>query len=268
MKKQLFKQASKTYYYSTKLFPKDAQIDVTTLYAFVRTADDFVDSVPPQPEAFKLFEKQYREALKGHQTHNEIIHDFVILQKRKQFKQAWVDSFLAAMKQDLNPKPCKTLNEAIKYMHGSAEVIGLMMAQLLDLPKESHQAAKLLGRSMQYINFLRDIQEDNELKRQYIPQSILKKHGLKNLSRAEAEKKPEAFKTLIREELKRYEEWDAKARQGFAYIPKRYRVPIQTAADMYRWTANQIHKNPHIVYEKKVKPSKARVITTGVTNAL
>lgn len=268
MKKQLFKQASKTYYYATTFFPKRVQEDITILYAFVRVADDYVDSVPQQEEAFTLFEQTYRKALKGHHSHNEIIHDFVLLQKRKRFKQAWIDSFLAAMKHDLNPKPHRTLTETKKYMHGSAEVIGLMISNILELPKKSAKQAQLLGRAMQYINFLRDINEDNQLGRQYIPTSILKKHGLKNLRYEEATAHPEAFTNLIRAEIMRYQEWDDKAREGFTYIPKRYRVAIQTAADMYRWTAQQIFENPFIIYKKKVKPSKARIISTGLKNTL
>lgn len=266
MKQTLFKQASKTYYYSTLLFPKDVREDVTTLYAFVRTADDFVDNIPQQPKEFTLFEQTYRTALNGHRTHNKVIHDFVIIQKRKGITQAWVNDFLNAMKDDLTHKPKTTIQETTEYMHGSAEVVGLMMCQLLNIPSKAHPQAKLLGRAMQYINFIRDIKEDNELGRQYLPQSLLSRAGLDTLSREEAHNNKEQFTAFIKKEIKRYEEWDDKARTAFPDIPRRYRTAIKTAADMYRWTAQEIAKNPLIIYEKKVKPSKARVLLTGVTN--
>ena len=57
--------------------------------------------------------------------------------------------------------------------------------------------------------------------------------------------------------------WNRKeAELGYKFIPYRYRVPIATAAQLYVFTANKIYDNPLIVYSKKVKPTKLRVILT------
>jgi len=122
------------------------------------------------------------------------------------------------------------------------------------------RAAQAQGRAMQWINFVRDIAEDNELKRQYIPVEDVKKFGLKVLSEETARANPEAFKKLIDLQIKRYHEWQTEAAEGLHYIPKRLRVPLETAIDMYNWTADQIQENPLIVFEKKVKPRKRRVL--------
>ena len=55
----IFKKGSTTYYNSTKLFPSKIRKDVTTLYSFVRIADNYVDAVPQDVEGFMNFKNTY-----------------------------------------------------------------------------------------------------------------------------------------------------------------------------------------------------------------
>lgn len=264
----IFKRGSKTYFYSSIFFPKDVRDDVFILYAFVRTADDFVDAQPQDKNGFHAFIKQYQQATGGQKTDNPVIDAYTHLSARHAFDPNWTHAFLQAMEQDLTKKIYKTLHETEEYMYGSAEVIGLMMAAILKLPKKSYTAAQLLGKAMQYINFIRDVKEDIELGRTYLPTSELQKVGLAELSQQEALTKPSEFKSFIQNQLLYYEGWQRKAEEGFRYIPRRYRIPIQTASDMYRYTASRIHKNPFIIFEKKVKPTKLQIITAGIKNSI
>jgi len=252
---KIFKQGSRTYYVASTFFPQPYKDDVFTLYAYVRTADDLVDTQPVSPKQFLVFEKETYRALASGQSDNLIIHNFVLLARKHSFSTSDITSFLDAMKQDLKPKPFQTAKDVDTYIYGSAEVIGLFMARIFHLPKKLDAQAKLLGRAMQYINWLRDINEDNNLKRQYLPQEALKKHFLDNLTYAEAKSKPAFFKNFIREELVRYMDWQTKASKAFPSMPRCMRIPVMTASDAYAWTAKKISKDPFIVYRKKVKPS-------------
>lgn len=73
---------------------------------------------------------------------------------------------------------------------------------------------------------------------------------------------------LIRFEIERYYILQQEAEKGYHLIPRRYRIAIKTAADMYNWTAHKIYENPLIVFQKKIKPSKWRILTSGVLNFL
>ena len=79
-------------------FPKKNQKDVTTLYSFVRIADNYVDAVPQDLEGFTNFKNSYYSALKGEKTSNTVIENFIELSNRMNFEQEWVDSFLESMK--------------------------------------------------------------------------------------------------------------------------------------------------------------------------
>lgn len=260
-----FKKGSKTYFYTSLFFPPEIKKDVFTLYSFVRKIDDFVDSNPPQSDNFYSFKKSYYEALKRSPSDDVIISSFIDLIKKRNFKLEWIDSFFESMELDLKKGVFKNMDEILHYMYGSAEVVGLMMASIMNLDPNSFKYAVLLGRSMQYINFIRDIDEDVNLSRSYLP---LQKTKLKTLSREHVEKNSESFKEFINRQIDLYHEWLSEAEKGFTYIPRRYLIPIKTASDMYKWTAEEIRKNPMIVYERKVKPMIIRIIVTLILNAV
>lgn len=264
----IFRAGSKTFYYSTLFFPPQVKNDVFILYSFVRKADDFVDSVPQQKDAFNRFVRQYRRGLKGTKTGDVVIDGFVDLVRRKRFEIEWVDAFLRSMEQDLWKSSYRTLPELQIYLFGSSEVIGLMMARIMDLPEESCRAARSLGKAMQYINFIRDIDEDLALGRTYFPQEDLERFGLERLDAVYAGAHRDAFRAFMRHQIRRYEEWQGEAEEGFPFIPRRYRIPIRTASDMYRWTGARIFQNPFVVYSEKVKPSRLRIVGTALKNTL
>lgn len=124
--------------------------------------------------------------------------------------------------------------------------------------------ARLQGRAMQYINFIRDIAEDIELGRCYFPDSELRKYGIDNVTQRTAMRNPAAFREFIDGQLTYYQAWQDEASKGFRAIPFRQRIALRTAVDMYNWTAQQLADDPLVVFEKKIKPSKYRVISRAV----
>lgn len=170
------------------------------------------------------------------------------------------------MESDLDDQVCQTLEDSERYMYGSAEVVGLMMARVLALPEESLAYARLLGRAFQYINFIRDVGEDLALGRCYLPQDDLASCGLAELSEDAARNEPERFADLIRTHLSRYRRWRSEASRGLKLIPPRNRIAIQTAADLYDWTADRIERDPLVVFSRKVKPSRWAVLRAGLRN--
>ena len=263
---QIFKQGSTTYYNSTKLFPRNIRKDVATLYSFVRVADNYVDSVPQNVKGFNNFKAMYYSALKGEKVGYSVVTNFIKLSKRMNFDQQWVDAFLESMEMDTKKSTYENLDELNKYLYGSAEVIGLMMNRVMNIGEEADSSAQYLGKAMQFINFIRDIDEDLDLNRTYFPKDSMAKFELKGLTRGEARRKPEQFKAFIRSQITVYFEWQKKAELGLQYIPRRMRVAVKTASDMYLWTATKIYKNPFIVYDLQIKPKRHNVILNGIKN--
>ncbi len=264
----IFKRGSKTYFYNSLFFPASVKNDVFALYSFVRKADDYVDAVPQQEEEFYTFCTRYRRALAGAHTDDVVIDSFVALMRKHTFDPTWIDAFLDAMEMDLTKNQYHHLDEVVAYMYGSAEVVGLMMAKILGVDEKFYDQARLLGRAMQYINFIRDIDEDLNFGRTYFPLDDMDAIGLETLEYEYTKQHPEQFRQFIARQLERYEQWQATAESGFAALPKAARIPIANASDMYKWTAKKIEKDPFIVYRRKIKPSKARIITNIIGKKL
>ena len=267
---QTFKSGSKTYFNSSRFFPADVRRDVFYLYAFVRKADNFVDEVPQDPDGFYRFCDSYRRALEQTDSSasgpsgDPIIDRFVELHWRRGFDPAWTEAFLGSMEKDLFKKEYNSLQETLDYIYGSAEVIGLYMSKILELPPEAQHAARMLGRAMQYINFIRDIKEDSGLGRRYLP---LTDTALSSLEYDYVKQHIAEFRRFHTAQIGLYMGWQREAEGGYRFIPYRYLLPIKTAADMYIWTAKQIERNPMVVYERQVKPPKLRIVLQALYNS-
>jgi 15-cis-phytoene synthase len=277
--RQIFRRGSRTYYISSAFFPEPIRSDVFTLYAYVRTADDFVDAIPADRAGFATFKQQTWSSWDILDTNATlpdgvppIVTEFVKLCQRTGIERCWVAAFLASMELDFGKKKYHSIAETCTYMYGSAEVIGLMLAKIFKLPAESYPAARLLGRSMQYINMIRDVGEDLEkLGRHYLPLDETVIYGLPyqtKLSAQVARENPGYVAAYIRAQLGRQQHWMLAAKNGFKFLPRSLRIPVMTATDMYCWTAEQIWNDPTIIWQKQLKPSTARVALTAVGHTI
>lgn len=274
--KDIFKKGSTTYYWSSRFFPENTRQDVFKFYSFVRIADDFVDCIPQDKKHFLQLEKAWNLAVKKRilptaKANNQValaVNNMYEVFNKYQFEAEWVSAFLKAMKNDISKKEYINLDQTIHYMYGSAEVIGLMMSKIIGVPKDGYYYAQLQGRAMQYINFIRDIKEDISLGRCYFPKTEIKKYGLKELSEQQAKKHPAEFREFIDGQLAYYKAWQAEASQGFKYVPRTQRIALRTAVDMYNYTAKNIAKNPFLVFNKKIKPSKYRVVGRALVRSI
>ena len=258
--KEIFRRGSKTYFYNSIFFPEPAREDVFILYSFVRKADNFVDSIPQRKEEFCRFREDFCSALDGEKTGDVVLDSFAALARRRGFELKWTEAFLDSMEMDLTKGVYQTIDETINYIYGSAEVIGLMMSKILGIDESYYPQARSLGKSMQYINFIRDIDEDIRLGRNYFPREEMKRFGLESLEYDHVSGRRDGFLKFMDSQIKRYRGWQDDAETAFKAIPRRYRIPVQNASDMYNWTAEKIARDPFIVYRRKVKPSKVRIV--------
>lgn len=251
---KVFKNGSTTYYYSSLFFSGQVKKDVFSLYSYVRQVDNVVDQTKPDLDQL---EKIWTDTVNEWETASgsiPYVKRFVRMAQRLRIEWSWVEAFWQSMRRDLTGTPMKSYRELEQYMYGSAEVIGLMMSAILELPAAAHKTARLEGRAMQLINFIRDVKEDAELGRNYLgytPADIAT---------------PAAWQAFIKPLLDRYEVLQREAAAGYEYIPRAYRVPIKTAADMYWWTAQAIKRDPMVVWKRKLKPSPIRVVLQVLKN--
>lgn len=260
--KDLFKRHSKTYYYSTLLFPRAIRHRVYVLYAFVRQADELVDNPTTDPTlALKKFREDFEQCWQTNTSTDIAIRTFVSLAKEYHFEKSWIDAFLYSMEMDLSKQTYQTFQELQTYIYGSAEVIGLMMSKIMGVRDEGLPMAQALGQSMQLINFIRDIKEDSIRGRIYIPLEDLEHFGVTQEEWWNGHFRDQKnILELLRFEIKRTKEIQQKADTGYAYLPYSCRIAVRLAAFTYYDTLLKIEKNPLMVFEKKVQSSRRRMM--------
>jgi len=169
----------KTFYLATLLLPADRRPAVHALYGFARLADEVVDS-PGSAPARELDgrERQLKAALTGVGEH-PVLAALADTVARYGIEHTLFEDFLASMRMDLHQREYATYAELRAYMRGSAEVIGLQMLPVLGVVAEGAEPyAAALGEAFQLTNFLRDVAEDLDRGRVYLPADELAAFGV------------------------------------------------------------------------------------------
>lgn len=239
----------------TIFFPKQLREEVYLLYAFVRHADNLVDDTnhthEQAYEALQTLQQQFTNSYAWRASDNILIDTFSILCKQKNIEAKRVMDFFTAMITDTHTAYYETYEQLHWYMRWSAEVIWLMMTQLIwydTHKKETTLAhAKILWEAMQYTNFLRDIKEDwLDHNRIYIPSKRLQKHNLwhEDIKTFCAwEPVTESRKRFLKKEIAFCRTLYREANKGIRYLHKRWRFAVKLASHLYEWILDTIEKN-------------------------
>ena len=159
------------------LLNKSIRSDIYAIYAFVRFADEIVDTFHGYDKRclFENFCKQTYDAIDQRISLNPVLHHFQQTVNTYRIDRELIDTFLSSMRMDLDYTN-HTKETYEKYIVGSAEVVGLMCLQVFvhgdkSLYQELSPYARQLGAAFQKVNFLRDIKADSQgLGRQYFPE--------------------------------------------------------------------------------------------------
>ncbi|MGW8488285.1 phytoene/squalene synthase family protein [Streptomyces sp. NPDC055886] len=177
----------KTYFLATRLLPVDRRPAVHALYGFARWADDIVDDLDStatpgeRARALLALEAQLAAGLRHGRTTEPVIRALADTAGRYGIEHQHFTDFLSSMRSDLTVGGYASYEELGRYMHGSAAVIGLQMLPVLGTVRPREEAAvhaAALGVAFQLTNFLRDVGEDLDRGRLYLPAELLVAYGV------------------------------------------------------------------------------------------
>lgn len=257
--RELNKRYGTTYYWSTKVLPRVKQHHVWALYAFCRYADDIVDDMGPAPvderaKALADFGDRFFADVAHGASDDPVLKAVVHTVKAFDIDLDCFRRFLRSMTMDLTVPTYETWDDLRGYMDGSAAVIGEMMLPILEpLQPEAKQHARDLGDAFQLTNFLRDIDEDLDRGRQYLPQEDLRRFGV-DLS--ERRVTPQ-FVELMQFEIARCRELYASADLGLSMLPPQSARCIGAARVLYGRILEKIEAQGYDVFSKRARVSTA-----------
>jgi len=262
--KRLNSLHGKTYYLATLLLPKNKRPFVHALYGFARYADEIVDdlasTLSPQEKAdvLRTWSSGVLADLKAGTSTDHIGRALVDTAKKFDIPHQHFVDFLHSMEMDLTVTEYRTYDDLLEYVYGSAAVIGLEMVPILGYSNQAaFEAAKKLGIAFQLANFIRDVAEDLDRGRVYLPLDELAKFGV---DRAMLERRiltPQIIEAL-KFQIARVRSLQREADVGIGYLDKESRPCIRAASELYCGIVDEVEAIGYDIFNKRAKTSTAR----------
>ena len=278
---ELTRRHGTTYYWGALLLSADQRRDVFAVYALCRLADDIVDepeTVQPSDtavprtgtpaERLAAFRAAFFDALARGTADEPVMAAIVDSIGRRGTDPECFDRFFDAMAMDLEVASYETFDDLCGYMEGSAAVIGEMMLPVLNPSSpDARGPARALGHAFQLTNFLRDVNEDLDRGRVYLPQADLARHGADpSLRRVTPE-----WRAMMAEQVARNRALYAEGQAGLPLLPPASRRCVGTALVLYSRILDRIEAADYDVFSGRLRvpaPEKAamtlRAVALGV----
>ncbi len=253
-----------TYYWSTYALPRVKRHHVHALYGFCRHADDIVDETGPAPvdvraKALDDFGRRFFDDLDAGRSDDEVLKAVVHTVHAFGIDPDCFRRFLRSMTMDLTVSTYATWDDLLVYMDGSAAVIGEMMLPILEpLSPDALGPARDLGNAFQLTNFLRDVAEDLDRGRVYLPQADLARFGA---DPARREASPE-WVALMDFEIARCRDLYRSSDAGLALLPPTSARCVGAARVLYARILDRIEAQGGDVFSERARvPTWQKAVT-------
>ncbi|MDX1614116.1 MAG: squalene/phytoene synthase family protein [Candidatus Promineifilaceae bacterium] len=246
---------SRSFYIASGLLGPEQRRAVRALYAFCRTTDDIVDDNPGQ--ANPLLQTWRERALSWHPPR----HDLVALawadaRANYTIPQRYAEQLIDGVARDMVQQRYETFEDLATYCYGVASTVGLMSMHIIGFEDDlAVPYAIKLGVALQMTNILRDVAEDWERGRLYLPLDELGEYGLTEADIA-AGQLDDRWRAFMRFQIERTRELYAEAWPGIGMLAKQGRFSIAAAAAFYRGILDDIEKHDYDVFSRRAHVSK------------
>lgn len=224
--RKIMHQASQRYSFASHFLPADKLRHVEALYAFLRVGDDRVDvshSGFGSPQAaIEDWERTYWRAFETGDSPDPVMRAYLNTALIFNIPREIMVAYFRAMKEDLTITRFPTFNHLLHYMDGSAVPVGRGMTYILGTRPPHHIQTALpyadsLAIAMQLSNFLRDVGQDYQIGRIYLPQEDLDRFGVSEGDLEQGRVTPQ-FIQLMEFEMERAWGYYARAYQGVSML--------------------------------------------------
>ncbi|RPI03328.1 MAG: phytoene/squalene synthase family protein [Calditrichaeota bacterium] len=238
---------SKSFFFSSQILPKEKRWDTFALYSFCRYADNIVDQPRERADA-ELFDeiaslaRELQIAYRRGESEHPILKPFILVSLKRDIPIEYALDLLDGVKMDLLKNRYESFADLYEFAYRVAGVVGLMMTFVMGFKnKETLIYAEKLGIAMQLTNILRDIQEDKNMNRIYLPLQELKQFGL-----TEQDILLENFSYdmyhFMKFQVERADRYFEESYPGIALLDRDSQFAIYSAAKIYRGILRQIEE--------------------------
>lgn len=245
--REVTKSYAKSFYFANKLLPKEKQWETYGIYAYCRYVDNIVDrnrnrTASQLVDEIEYVREELKIAYKSGESEHPALTAFVHVAMKKNIPLKYPNYLIDGVLMDLRKNRYKNFDELYKYCFGVASSVGLMMSYVLGISDvKALKYAEKLGVGMQLTNILRDIKEDAEDDRIYLPLNELEEYGLSEEDIL-LNKYSEKFKQFVDYQIDRANKYYNEAQYGIKMLDKDSRFAIYAASKIYQSIHNKINE--------------------------
>jgi len=246
--RRIARTRARNFYYSFLLLSRPQREAMCAIYAFMRYCDDISEGEGASREGIDRWRRDLDLALQGQYGENLLWPAFHDTVQRYRIPREYFYQMIEGVSSDLQPKQLQTFDELYRYCYQVASVVGLTIIHIFgfDSP-DAIVLAEKCGIAFQLTNILRDVREDRENGRIYIPEEDIRKFN------ADLATHDERFVRLMRFEAQRARAYYDESRPLIALVHKRSRPSLWALIEIYRRLLGRIERSNFDVLEKRIR---------------
>ena len=279
--REIARREAKNFYYAFIALPPARRNAICAIYAFMRKADDLSDdeSISRQERRNRLnvWISDWRSAIQGAPTSDPVFIAVRDATARFAIPLSLLDELVAGVTMDLDrtesgePDTYATFADLYGYCYLVASVVGLVCIRIFGYTDmRAEKLAEETGIAFQLTNILRDVAEDAERNRVYLPIEDLKKHDValqSLLHRAQGKPPSENERALLKEIAERAEKFYRSAEQLMPYIDAESRPALRVLVAIYHALLKRIEAADYDVFSHRASVplwQKLRILMIGL----
>ena len=268
--RKLTKIYSKSFYLSTLLLPSRKRNAVFGLYGFCRFVDNLVDKIRNRSkkeiiQEIQALEKELEIAYRSGESEHPILCSFIDIVKQYHIPILYPLDLLKGVSMDILNQDFKNFRELHLFCYRVAGVVGIMMTYILGYTStDAFKYAEKMGIAMQLTNILRDIQEDKNNGRIYLPLDELNSYNLIKFDIIN-ENYSLRLKNYIKFLVVRANKYYNEAEVGISMLSKECQFAIYSASQIYKNILTKIRHNDFNPFRGRVYVSQLQKIIIIIT---
>jgi phytoene synthase len=256
---EIIKKHSKTFYAAFSSLPKKEALSVYAIYAYCRKADDVVDEANDS-EGLAILREELELFEIGEEVNHPVWRALRVVFETYEMDIAPFYDMITGQEMDLSFKQPETQEDVEKYSYYVAGTVGLMMLPLLTAtPKKVQEEAVALGTAMQLTNILRDVGEDLENQRVYLPKDVMAEYGY-TMEMLKNKTINQAFIDMWEYEAQEAEKHYTQALKLIDEMNEKAKKPLLLSLLYYREILEAVRLNDYDCFSKRAVIKKRRKV--------
>jgi phytoene synthase len=257
---------AKNFYYSFVLLSKDQKNAMCAMYAFMRYCDDLSDEPGATRSSIEKWREALERALVGNLDEHPLWPAFYDAVQRFHIPHEYFYDMIRGVESDLEPREIRTFPELYQYCYRVASVVGLVTIHIFGFqdPKAKELAEKC-GIAFQLTNILRDVREDAEMGRVYLPTEDLARFSVEPAELKSTEP-ADSFRRLMSFEADRARSYYEESNPLIGLVDRRSRSSLWVLITIYSRLLDKIRSANYDVLRRRISLStweKLRIVGAG-----